>query len=1810
MSPIMRTVRQNPITNKDVWQAMRDAAANDPGAFHGDIARQMLHWYDGENNQWISFANNVWIGFNADTGEYAQSRRGAAETPWKQAFDDSNAPLYKWFTGGQTNACYNEVDRHVLAGHGDEIAFYFEGDRWDPAQNNGRGGPVVCEAVTRKQLMLRVVLAARVLTKLGLQLGDRIVMNMPNILPQIYYTEAAKRLGIIYTPVFGGFSDKTLSDRIENAGAKVVLTTDGAYRNAQVTPFKEAYTDPALDKYVTTRDAYRIVAETLADWTPDVARAKRVLDTVKAMTAGEITLERSDIMRGIGRALEQEVNLSVEAKSTLRTAVAKALVLAPSRVSHVLVFEHTRSDIQFNRDRDVLASTLETEAWQELRVLACERELMVETEEDVLALPTNSFVRLLNALAKPVPVDAEFPLFIMYTSGSTGKPKGVVHVHGGWVSGIAYTMPIAFDAVPGQDVLYVIADPGWITGQAYMISAALTTRTTSVVAEGSPVFPNAGRFASIIERYRVTIFKAGSTFLKSVMSHPQNEADVRLYDVSSLRVGTFCAEPTSPAVQQFAMDLLTPQYVNSYWATEHGGIVWTHFYGNEDFPLRPDAHTYPLPWIFGDVWVQEENSAGEVRARIATDGEKGELVITQPYPYLARCIWGDAEAFGSPNWKGDINRFQATYFHTFPEKLVYTQGDFACRYADGSFTLHGRSDDVINVSGHRIGTEEIEGAILRDKQIYPETPVAGVVVVGAPHRDKGLTPVALVQILPGRRLLEEDKRRLSELVRQEKGAVAVPSDFLEVAQFPETRSGKYMRRFIVRMFEGEPLGDVSTLRNPESIAEIRPIVEGWLRKVARSESQSMFEHYRYFQITYTPVARIGGGEGSIAVVTVNNPPVNALNDRALDELNTIVTHLERNVDVQGVVFTGQGPSFVAGADVKEFLEDMHTIEDVLPLPNKAHLAFGRLERMAKPVIAAIHGAALGGGNEFALAAHYRICEAHATFGQPEINLNLLPGYGGTQRLTRLLFQRMGDDGCFIALQAILGGRTMTAIDALKCGWVDEISQGNVDPLSRALEQLRDYLSAASVSSHFSSSLMLHKARVEDAETPYPEAAARALNHSEIKRFLTQAECVGRTHSANRVLDAFLCGMHEGSSAGFVREAKLFAQAVVDPLGGKKGIRDFLDKTSAPLPTRHPFPCDEEIEAWLASGQLLPLHAPFFPGITPLPKLQYAQAVCRDEVSGAPVHGDPIDVEKMVVIPVVLPDADEVLIYMLTSEVNFNDIWAITGIPVSPFDSHDEDWHVTGSGGIGLVARVGELVKREGRVRVGDLVTVYSGQSDVLSPLAGRDPMGANFHIQGYEIPNGSHQQFLIAQAPQVHVKPIDATLEAAGSYILNLGTVYRALFTTLEIESGKTLFVEGAATGTGLDTLKTAIANGLQVTGMVSSTKRQQEILAHGAVAALNRKSEAYEGIFTPVPSDSDAWFAWAQAGQSLVDDYRLANQGKLANYVVSHAGETAFPRSFQLLEKDGILTFFGASSGYHFTFIGKVGTVSISDAFLRVRLQAGESVLIYYGTELSEDGITDVVGLQAIEQATVLGARVGVVTYTAAERAFVESLGFGEALRGVVSLEDIARKYGTDFDWPTTLPPFPDARLQTEAFKAAVRHFNDKMFKPLAQSVGAWFKSTDNPRGYPDVVFERAGHDALGVSSALVQPFTGRVVYAEEMGGRRYSFYAPQVWMRQRRIYMPTASIWGTHLCNAYEVTRMNTYVDIGKMALTEPVVVEFGALAEAHQEIWENRHAGGTYVANHALPQLGLKTKDELFEVWAEQLSRRSRHRSGGEC
>lgn len=617
---------------------------------------------------------------------------------------------------------------------------------------------------------------------------------------------------------------------------------------------------------------------------------------------------------------------------------------------------------------------------------------------------------------------------------------------------------------------------------------------------------------------------------------------------------------------------------------------------------------------------------------------------------------------------------------------------------------------------------------------------------------------------------------------------------------------------------------------------------------------------------------------------------------------------------------------------------------------------------------------------------------------------------------------------------------------------------------------------------------------------------------------------------------------------------------------------------------------ERKQELLEEGEILAHDAAFSPGETPIPDYQLAWAITGDG-EGNPDHGEPVNdgAEKEVVIPVEDPGPNEALLYMLTSEVNYNDSWAITGIPVSTFQQHDRDWHVTGSGGLALVAEVGAGLEDQGRIEVGDMVHVYAGQFDALSPKAGRDPMFADFTIQGYQTPDGSHQQFMVAQGTQLFDPPSNLSLGAAGSYILTMGTIYRALFTTLDVDPGSNLFVEGASTGTGRDAVQMAESRNMTITGLVSSDERGERALENGADAYIDRKQSDLAGAMRMVPNDPDEWDDWEAAGEPLLEEYREKNDGDLADYVISHAGAHAFSRSYQLLDEGGRLTFFGASTGYEMAFMGKPGESTPDEMYDRAGLRAGEPALVWYGTPDEVEGTDDPVGAEAIEAALDRNARVAVITRTDAQAAHIED---AYGVEGTVSIETLEAE-SDGFEYVEALPHLPDPS-EPDALASTIGEYMGKMFKPVGMAVGELLATPNNPRGNPEVVFERAGQNTLGLSTMLCASFQGKVVFSEEMSGRRYSMYAPQVWMRQRQIYMPTTEVFGTHMKNTYEVLEMNEEIELGVFDVPETHLTPWPEAPQAHQDMWDNTHEEGSYVINHALPDGDLESKEALFDAW----------------
>jgi acetyl-CoA synthetase len=406
----------------------------------------------------------------------------------------------------------------------------------------------------------------------------------------------------------------------------------------------------------------------------------------------------------------------------------------------------------------------------------------------------------------PVMVDAEHPLFLLYTSGSTGKPKGVQHSSAGYLLHAMNTMRWTFDIKP-DDIYWCTADVGWITGHTYVTYGPLAMGATQIVFEGIPTYPNASRFWQMIEHHKVSIFYTAPTAIRSLIKAGETDLTTHPnhFNLTSLRLLGTVGEPINPEAWMWYFHEVGENkcpIVDTFWQTETGGHVITPLPGAT--PLVPGSCTLPFPGIDIDV-VDETGQA-------IPWGEGGLLVIKKPWPSMIRTIYNDPE------------RYKTSYFPTELGGKLYLAGDGAIRDAQtGNFTIMGRIDDVLNVSGHRLGTMEIESALVAHHL------VAEAAVVGKPHDVKGESVVAYVVLKGARPQGEEAKNIINELrnwVGKEIGPIAKPDEIRFGDNLPKTRSGKIMRRLLRSLAKGEEItADISTLDNPAILDQLKEVVK-------------------------------------------------------------------------------------------------------------------------------------------------------------------------------------------------------------------------------------------------------------------------------------------------------------------------------------------------------------------------------------------------------------------------------------------------------------------------------------------------------------------------------------------------------------------------------------------------------------------------------------------------------------------------------------------------------------------------------------------------------------------------------------------------------------------------------------------------------------------------------------------------------------------------------------------------------------------------------------------------------------------------
>lgn len=650
----------------DVW----DAAAADPDAFWAAAAARL---------DWVRPWDTVRTWQPAEpTG--ATNADGSPEL---------TVPAATWFAGGRLNAAVQCVDRHVDAGHGDRVATHFEGEPGDR------------RTVTYAELQREVARAANALTALGVEPGDRVVVVLPPLVETLVVTLAIARIGAVHSLVFGGFSADAVRFRLEDTGAKVLVTSDGQFRRGEAVGVKER-----MDR----------AAEGIAS------------------------------------------------------------------VRHVLVVRRTG---------DLTPGT----PWTEGRDVWWHEALAAASD-----------------VHEPQAFDAEHPLFIIYTSGTTGRPKGLVHTTGGYLTQASWTHWAAFDHKP-SDVHWCTADLAWVTAHTYAIYGPLSNGATQVLYEGTPDAGHRGRHLEIIERYGVTTYYTAPTLVRSLMTwFPdgfRSGPHAGEWDLSSIRLLGSVGEAINPEAWMWFREHIgagRAPIVDTWWQSETGAAILAPLPGAST--LKPGSATRAMPGVAARI-VDEHGDT-------VPFGKGGYLVVDRPGPGLARTVWGDPE------------RYRDAYWARFWRKGAFFSGDGAAWDADGDIWVLGRVDDVINVSGHRLSTIEIESALVA------HAAVGEAAVVGVEDALTGHAICAFVTASRGHEPgvggrdphVDELAASLRTHVAEAIGPVAKPRHVVVVPDLPRTRSGKIMRRLLVDVFDGRPLGDTTSLTDETVPERIHAVVHG------------------------------------------------------------------------------------------------------------------------------------------------------------------------------------------------------------------------------------------------------------------------------------------------------------------------------------------------------------------------------------------------------------------------------------------------------------------------------------------------------------------------------------------------------------------------------------------------------------------------------------------------------------------------------------------------------------------------------------------------------------------------------------------------------------------------------------------------------------------------------------------------------------------------------------------------------------------------------------------------------------------------
>ena len=612
--------------------------------------------------------------------------------PWTKTLDTSTPPFWKWFVGGELNACYNCVDRHLAKNRNKTALHFVPEPENEPIQH-----------ITYQELWVRVNEFAALLRDFcGLKKGDRVTLHLPMTAELPITMLACARLGVIHSQVFSGFSGGACGERIADSQSRVLITMDSYFRAGKLLDHKKN-ADIAVDK-------------------------------------------------------AKEENAPPE----------KVLVWEryPGKYS---------SETPLVEGRDFIVNDL----LPKYRSQRIEPEHMLATD----------------------------PLFLMYTSGSTGRPKACQHSTGGYLSYVTGTSKYIQDIHP-EDVYWCMADIGWITGHSYIVYGPLALAASSVVYEGIPTHPDAGRSWRIAEELGVNIFHTSPTAIRALRRAGEEVPKKYNYHFKHM---TTVGEPIEPEVWRWYYNVVgkgEAVIVDTWWQTETGGFLCSTVPALA--PMKPGSAGPGVPGIYPVVYDDEgkELPAGA--------GKAGNICIRNPWPGLMQTIWGDPDRMVKVYFQRYCKDKESKDWRDWP----YVAGDGAVYAADGYFRILGRIDDVINVAGHRLGTKELESAALTVNE------VAEAAVVPVPDELKGRIPDLYIALKPGFQASPELCARISQALSDHIGPIAKPKNVWIVPDMPKTRSGKIMRRILAAISTRGATGDITTLANPDVVEAIRITVQG------------------------------------------------------------------------------------------------------------------------------------------------------------------------------------------------------------------------------------------------------------------------------------------------------------------------------------------------------------------------------------------------------------------------------------------------------------------------------------------------------------------------------------------------------------------------------------------------------------------------------------------------------------------------------------------------------------------------------------------------------------------------------------------------------------------------------------------------------------------------------------------------------------------------------------------------------------------------------------------------------------------------